>query len=198
MAERGVVVTCESIRAWCEKFGQDYAKRIRARRGKPGGTRPLDEIFIKAAGRLPYLWRAVDQDGSVLDIPVLPRRDQKTAARFFKKLLRQMKFEPRVAVTDKLASYSAPCARLPPSTAYQRDVGPNNRAENSNQPAREREGRMRGFNSSRHAQQNLSAFGMIRDLYSVGGHLLSARNFRVLLRRRFDEWRTIAGVRASA
>ena len=88
MAERGVTVTYETIRAWCERFGRDYAKRIRARRGKLGDTWHLDEVFIKIGGRLQYLWRAVDQDGSVLDILVQPRRNKRAATRFFKKLLR--------------------------------------------------------------------------------------------------------------
>ncbi len=84
MAERGVTVTYKTIRAWCERFGRDYAKRIRARRGKLGDIWHLDEVFIKIGGRLQYLWRAVDQDGSVLDILVQPRRNKKAAARFFK------------------------------------------------------------------------------------------------------------------
>jgi putative transposase len=88
MAERGVTVTYETIRAWCERFGRDYAKRIRARREKLGDTRHLDEVFIKIGGRLQYLWRAVDQDGSVLDILVQSRRSKKAATRFFRKLLR--------------------------------------------------------------------------------------------------------------
>ena len=82
MAERGVTVTYESIRAWCYKFGQDYAKRIRARRGQLGDTWHLDEVYLKIGGCVQYLWRAVDQDGSVLDILVQPRRDKKAAARF--------------------------------------------------------------------------------------------------------------------
>ena len=136
MAERGVTVTYETIRAWCERFGRDYAKRIRARRGTLGDTWHLDEVFIKIGGRLQYLWRAVDQDGSVLDILVQPRRNKRAATRFFKKLLRRMKYAPRIVVTDKLASYSAPCAELLPNTAHRRDKGLNNRAENSHQPTR--------------------------------------------------------------
>ena len=86
MAERSVTVTYETIRAWCYKFGQDYAKRIRARRGQLGDTWHLDEVYLKIGGRLQYLWRAVDQDGSVLDILVQPHRDKEAAAQFFKKL----------------------------------------------------------------------------------------------------------------
>jgi len=82
MAERGVTVTYETIRAWCYKFGKDYAMRIRARRGRLGDTWHLDEVYLKIDGRLQYLWRAVDQDGSVLDILVQPHRDKKAAARF--------------------------------------------------------------------------------------------------------------------
>jgi putative transposase len=109
MAERGVTVTYETIRAWRERFGRGYAKRIRARRGRLGDTWHLDEVFIRIGGRLQYLWRAVDQDGSVLDILVQSRRSKKAAARFFRKLLRGLRYAPRVVVTDKLASYSAPC-----------------------------------------------------------------------------------------
>jgi putative transposase len=109
MAQRGVVVTYESIRAWCEKFGRDYAKRNRARRGKLGDIWHLDEVFLKIGGRMQYQWRAVDQDGSVLDILVQLRRSKKAALRFFRKLLRCARYAPRVVVTDKLASYVAPC-----------------------------------------------------------------------------------------
>lgn len=198
MSERGVSVTYETIRAWCERFGRDYAKRIRTRRGKLGDTWHLDEVFIKIGGRLQYLWRAVDQDGSVLDILVQSRRSKKAAARFFRKLLRGLRYAPRVVVTDKLASYRAPCAELLPNTAHRRDKGLNNRAENSHQPTRERERRMRGFKSARHAQRFLSIFGMITDLFSVGRHLLSAINYRAALSRRFVEWRQVAGVSAAA
>src|SRR5262249_8063559 len=116
MAERGVTVTYESIRTWCYKFGRDYAKRIRARRGKLGDTWHLDEVYIKIDGRFKFLGRAVDQEGSVLDILVHPRRDKEAAARFFKMLLRGAMYAPRVVVTDRLASYIAPCAEFLPDT----------------------------------------------------------------------------------
>jgi putative transposase len=197
MAERGVTVTYESIRAWCYKFGRDYAKRIRARRGQLGDTWHLDEVCVKIDGRLQYLWRAVDQDGSVLDILVQARRDKRAAARFFMKLLRGARYAPRVVVTDRLASYIAPCAELLPNTVHRRDKGLNNRAENSHQSTRERERRMRGFKSAGHAQRFLSIFGLIADLFGVGRHLLSASSYRVALSRRFIEWRSIAGVSAA-
>jgi putative transposase len=198
MAERGVTVTYESIRAWCYKFGRDYAKRIRARRGQLGDTWYLDEVYLKIDGRLQYLWRAVDQDGSVLDILVQPRRDKKAAARFFKRLLRGSRYVPRVVVTDKLASYVAPCAESLPNSVHRRDKGLNNRAENSHQSTRERERRMRGFKSAGHAQRFLSIFGVISDLFGVGRHLLSARNYRVALSHRFAEWRIISEIPGAA
>ena len=197
MAERGVTVTYETVRARCHKFGQDYAKHLRARRGQLGDTWHLDEVYLKIGGRLQYLWRAVDQDGSVLDILVQPHRDKKAAARFFKKLLRGLRYAPRVVVTDRLASYVAPCAELLPDTVHRRDKGLNNRAENSHQSTRERERRMRGFKSTGQAQRFLPIFGMVADLFGIGRHLLSARSYRAALGRRFVEWRSIAGVTAA-
>ena len=101
-------------------------------------------------------------------------------------------------MTDRLASYIAPCAELLPNAVHRRDKGLNNRAENSHQPTRERERRMRGFKSAAHAQRFLSIFGLVADLFGVGRHLLSARSYRAALSRRFIEWRSIVGVRAEA
>lgn len=154
IAERGVIVTYESILAWCEKFGRDYAKHLRARRGKLSNIWQLDEVYLKIGGRLQYLWHAVYQEGSVVDILVQLHRDKKAATGFFKKLLRQTNYESRVVVTDKLASYCAPYAELLPNVVHRRDKGLNNRAENSHQPTRERERQMRGFKSSRHARND--------------------------------------------
>jgi putative transposase len=151
MGQRGVTVTYETIRAWCERFGMDYAKRIRDQRGKLGNTRHLDEVFIRIGGQLHYLWRAVDQEGNVLDILVQSRTSKKAATRFFRKVLRGMKYAPRVVVTDRLASYDAPCADLLPATVHRRDKGLNNRAENSHQPTRERERPRKRFKSGKHA-----------------------------------------------
>ena len=106
MLERGVIVSHETIRQWCEKFGQTYANALRRRRARPGDKWHLDEVFIKINGKTHYLWRAVDQRGDVLDILVTSRRDAKAATRFFRKLLKGLKSVPRVLVTDKLASYS--------------------------------------------------------------------------------------------
>ncbi|MBV9163647.1 MAG: IS6 family transposase [Pseudonocardiales bacterium] len=105
MLQRGIVVSHETIRQWCRKFEQTYANGLRRRLPRPGDKWHLDEVFIKIHGKTHYLWRAVDQDGSVLDILVTSRRDAKAATRFFRKLLRGWRSVPRVLITDKLASY---------------------------------------------------------------------------------------------
>jgi putative transposase len=94
LAERGVLVTHESIRSWCRKFGAEFAKRLRRRRPRPGDTWHLDEVFIRIRGVLRYLWRAVDQHGIVLDILVQEKRDGTAAKRFFKCLLHGLQYKP--------------------------------------------------------------------------------------------------------
>jgi len=107
LLERGVVVTYEAIRKWCRKFGQQYANQLRRRRPRPGDKWHLDEVFLTIKGERHYLWRAVDQDGNVLDILVQRRRDKRAAKKFFRKLLKGLTYVPRVIVTDKLKSYGA-------------------------------------------------------------------------------------------
>jgi putative transposase len=107
LAERGVIVTYETIRQWCRKFGQTYANELRRRRPRPGDKWHLDEVFIGINGVQHYLWRAVDQDGNVLDFLVQSRRDKRAAKTFFRRLLKGLAYVPRVLITDKLASYGA-------------------------------------------------------------------------------------------
>src|SRR5580704_15308544 len=131
MAERGVVVTYETIRDWSQKFGGTYAKRLRSRSSRPGDRWHLDEVYLSINGKLQYLWRAVDQDGDVLDILVQPRRNKKAAKKFFRKLLKGLQYVPRAIVTDKLRSYAAAKAEVMPSVEHQQQGRLNNRAENS-------------------------------------------------------------------
>jgi transposase-like protein len=147
MLERGIIISHETVRQWCAKFGQTYANGLRRRRARPGDTWHLDEVFIKIGGKTHYLWRAVDQDGSVLDILVTSRRDAKAATRFFRKLLKGLTYVPRVLVTDKLTSYGVAHRRLIPGVEHRRSKCLNNRAENSHQPTRARERAMRRFRS---------------------------------------------------
>jgi putative transposase len=118
MAARGVVVSYETIRRWCDKFGKQYADRLRRRRARTGDKWHLDEVFRKINGVTHYLWRAVDQNGVVLDIVVQPKRDRFAAIRFFRKLLRAAGRRPRVIVTDKLRSYGAAKRVVMPAVAH--------------------------------------------------------------------------------
>jgi putative transposase len=188
LAMRGVTLSYETIRAWCLKFGQAYANDLRRRSPRPGDRWYLDEVFLKVNGRLHYLWRAVDQDGDVLDILVQSRRDKKAAKKFFRKLLKGLRYVPRVIVTDKLRSYSAARAEVMPSVEHVQQKYQNNRAENSHQPTRLREKVMRGFKSSVHAQRFLSAFGIITSHFRVGRHLYGASAYQAVMKLRFAAW----------
>src|SRR3954453_13913055 len=106
LAARGIIVSHESVRQWARKFGQDFANQIRRRLPAAGDKWYLDEVVIKIAGRKHWLWRAVDQNGLVLDILVQSRRDYKAAKRLLRKLLKKQGIALRVMITDKLASYA--------------------------------------------------------------------------------------------
>jgi putative transposase len=115
---RGVTVTYETIRQWCRKFGQSYANQLRRRQPRPGDKWHLDEVFMTINGKRYYLWRAVDQDGHVLDILVQSRRNKKAAKKFFQKLLKGLAYVPRVIITDQLKSYGAAKRELLPSVEH--------------------------------------------------------------------------------
>ena len=139
LAERGVVVSYESVRRWCTKFAASFADRMRRRRPQPGDKWHMDEVFIRIQGVQHYLWRAVDQNGVALDILVQARRDANAAKRFFQRLLKGLQYVPRVIVTDKLRSYGVARRHLLPSVEHRQSRYLNNRAENSHRPSRRRE-----------------------------------------------------------
>ena len=120
LAERGIVVSYESVRQWCKKFGQTFAGRLRRRRPRPGDKWHMDEVFIRIGGVPHYLWRAVDQEGIVLDILVQRRRDGNAAKRFFRRLLKGLQDVPRVIVTDKLRSYGVARRELLPKVEHRK------------------------------------------------------------------------------
>ena len=161
LAERGVIVSYESIRQWCWRFGADFVRKLRRRPPKPGDTWHLDEVFLRINGVLRYLWRAVDQHGVVLDILAQDRRNAGAAKRFFKRLLAGLKFRPRRIVTDGLRSYGVAHRQLLPNVEHRQSRYLNNRAENSHRPTRRRERHMQRFKSSRQAQDFLSAHTFI-------------------------------------
>ena len=188
MLERGVIVPYETVRRWCLKFGQAYANSLRRRRPRPGGKWHLDEVFVKINGERKYLWRAVDQDGNVLDILVQSRRDKAAARRFFRKLMKKTRSVPRVVVTDKLRSYGAAHREVMPSVEHRSHKGLNNRAENSHQPTRQRERAMKGFRSAGGAQRFLAAFSGISPHFRPPRHLMTAPDHRLEMTIRFTIW----------
>src|SRR6476660_3391824 len=167
LAARGIIVSHESVRQWALKFGQAFANRIRRRLPCAGDKWHLDEVAIKIAGKKHWLWRAVDQDGLVLDILVQSRRDKRAAKRLLRKLLKRHCRAPRVMITDKLASYGAAKREIMPGVEHRQHKGLNNRAENSHQPTRRRERQMKRFKSARQAQRFLSAHDHIANLFHL-------------------------------
>ena len=191
LAERGVSVSYEGVRQWCLKFGQTFAKWIRHRRGRLGDTWHLDELFVSIRGERHYLWRAVAQDGDVLDILVQKHRDQHAATRFFRKLLKGLHYVPRLLVTDRLGSYGAARRELFPGVVHCQGQRLNTRAEVAHQPTRQRERYMRRCKSPGQAQRFLSSHGPINNLFRLGRHLLPARHYRTLRTRAFATWRNV-------
>ncbi len=151
LAQRGVTVSYETIRQWCQTFGLDYARKLRRRRRRMGDTWYVDELFVTMQGRRHYLCRAVDQDGDVIDILVQSRRDRHAAVRFFRKVLKGQGRSPHRLITDQLRSYSAAHRTVMPSVVHSTRQYENNRAEVSHQPTRQRERQMRRFTSAAHA-----------------------------------------------
>ena len=188
LAQRGVTVTYETIRQWCQQFGPVYARRLRRRRGRLGDTWHLDEVFVTIQGRQQYLWRAVDEDGDVLDILVQSHRNRRAAVRFFRKLLKTQGRVPRRLITDQLRSYAAACRTVMPSVVHVTDQYANNRAEVSHQPTRQRERQMRRFKSAAQLQRFASVHGIVQNLFRVSRHLLRSAHHRLLRTRAFVEW----------
>ena len=193
MLERGVIVSYETVRRWCAKFGPTYANALRRRQSRPGDEWHLDEVFLKINGGRKYLWRAVDADGNVLDILVQNRRDKAAARRFFRRLMKKTGTVPRVVVTDKLRSYGAAHREVMPSVEHRSHKGLNNRAENSHQPTRQRERAMKGFHSTGGAQRFLSAFSGISPHFRPHRHLMTAPDHRAEMTIRFAIWDQITG-----
>jgi putative transposase len=194
MAERGVLLTYEAVCYWCRKLGQTYANQLRRRCPRPGDKWHLDEVFLSIHSERHYLWRAVDQEGHVLDILVQRHRDARAAKRFFRKLLKGLTYVPRVIITDKLASYGAAKREVLPSVEHRQHRYLNNRAETSHQPIRQRERRMQRFKSPGHAQRFLSAYGPIASHFPPRRHLRSAPEYRQERAQRFQTWQEITGL----
>ncbi len=194
LAERGIEVSYESIRLWCNKFGPHYARRLRRRHQGYGDTFYIDEVFVKIQGKQQYLWRAVDQDGEVVDVFLQARRAGAAAKRFFKHLIRKHGNEPRKIVTDKLRSYGVTHRELIPESILDASKYANNRAELSHQPTRVRERGMWRFKTVQQAQRFLSTHAAVYNLFNLGRHLVSAKHYRLFRECAFASWKRAAAL----
>jgi len=177
LAERGIVVSYETIRAWVAKFGGHYAKSIRRDRPAPSDKWHLDEVVITIGGTKHWLWRAVDCQGDALDILVQSRRNKKAAKRFFRKLFKQYGL-PRAVITDKLRSYGAALKALAPGIDHRSHKGLNNRAEISHRPTRRREKIFGRFKSPRQAQRILAVHDQVQTVFRPRRYTLTAASYR--------------------
>ena len=198
MLYRGVEVTYESIWEWCRKFGQQYANQLQRKRPYITDKWHLDEVVVTIKGQQYYLWRAVDSEGNVLDVLLQRHRDPKAAKRLCTQASEKTRLVPRVVVTDKLKSYEAAKKQVLKNVEHRQHKGLNNLCENSHQPTRIRERRMRRFKSPGQAQRFLSAFGPIQGHFHPKQHQLTAQRYRQQLRQRFEDWREIAGLNSAA
>jgi len=189
LAERGIIVTRESIRLWCIKFGALYARRLKRNHRGYGETFCIDEVFVEINGKRHYLWRAVDQDGEVVDVYLQAKRDGAAAKRFFMRLLRSHGGDPRKIVTDKLRSYGVAHREMIPETIHGTKQYENNRAEQSHESTRVRERGMRKFKSVGQAQRFVNAHAAVSNLFNLGSHLVRAQHYRELRISAFIEWK---------
>jgi putative transposase len=188
LAERGVIVSREAIRLWCIKFGTIYTRRLKRKHRGYGDTFFIDEVFVRINGKLHYLWRAVDQDGEVVDVYLQAKRDGAVAKGFFKRSLRSHGGEPRKIVTDKLRSYGVAHRELIPEAIHDTSQYASNRAEQSHEPTRVRERVIRRFKSVGRAQWFLGAHAAVSNLFNLGRHLVRAEHYRDLRVSAFAEW----------
>jgi putative transposase len=196
LAERGIIASYETIRRWVAHFGPIYARRLRSERPSPTGRWHLDEVFVSIAGRQMYLWRAVDDEGEVLDVLVQARRDKDAALRLMRRLLRNRGLVPTSIVTDRYCANDAAFRDLGLSSIHHRGKRLNNRAESSHVPVRRRERKMQGFRSARSAQRFLSSHSATYNTFNVSRHLTTASTHRILRGHAFDAWKTAVVVAA--
>ena len=193
LLERGIVVSYETIRRWGRKFGPAYAKLIRRRRSSSRDIWHLDEVVVSIAGRKHWLWRAVDQNGYVLDEIVQSRRDTKAARRLLIRLLKKAGVAPKRIITDKLRSYGAAKRDVMPGVEHWSHKGLNNRAENSHLPVRKRERTMQGFRSAGSLQRFISIFSALRNLFVIPHHKRSAPATHIHRIRAMAHWTAATG-----
>jgi putative transposase len=194
--ERGIVVSYETVRRWALKFGPAYARRLRRKRPNRRHIWHLVEVVVTISGKRHWLWRAVDQDGYVLDEIVQTRRDTKAAKRLLKRLLKKQGCPPRRMITDKLGSYAAARGQVIPEVEHRSHKGLNNRAENSHLPFRRRERARQGFRSAGGLQRFVNVFSAVRNLFVPPRSRRSARATHLHRLNAMAEWKSAANIAA--
>ncbi len=192
LAERGIDASNETVRRWFLKFGRLIASNLRQSRPQPSPRWHLDEMVNKIRGRRHWLWRAVDDEGEVLDFLVQPRRCARSARRLLRKLLKKQGFAPARITTDKLRSYAAAIRQERLSAVHDQGLRANNRAENSHQPVRRRERKMQRFKSAGSAQRFLSIQAAVQNVFTVQRHLIPRAIFKQFRMAAFEVWRECA------
>lgn len=189
LAARGIEVSYETIRCWTRKFGPQFARRLKKLRPAPSPRWHLDEMVCTVGGRRMYLWRAVDDEGEVLDLVMQRKRDTEAALVLLRRLLRNQPVDPESITTDGLASYSAALADLGLVSLHRPGrLRENNRAENSHLPIRRRERKQQGFKSQASAQRFLSSHAAVYNTFYTARHLTSRGTLRSFRSAAFEAW----------
>jgi putative transposase len=196
LLEWGIVVSYETIRRWGKKFGPEYVRRLRRKPPSQNDVWHLDEVLISITGKKHWLWRAVDQDGYVLDELIQNRRDTKAAKRLLTRLMKKQGMAPKRIITDMLPLYRAARRQVMPRVEHRSHKGLNNRAENSHLPLRKRESTMQGFRSAGGLQRFTFVFSAVRNLFAPARSNRTALSTHIHRLQAMAAWRAAAGVLA--
>jgi len=188
LLERGIFISYETIRRWSQKFGTAFARRLRRKRASAGDVWHLDEVRIVIRGQPHWLWRAVDQDGYILDEILQTRRNTKATRRLLTRLLNKQGARPKRIITDKLKSYGAAKRQLMACVEHRSHKGLNNRAENSHLPLRKRERVLQKFRSPGVCPRFISVFSAVRNLFVPPASIDNALSRHLHRLRAFAQW----------
>lgn len=195
LAQRGIEVSYETIRCWTIKFGPQIARNLKRRRLAPSPRWHLDEMVCSVGGKRMYLWRAVDDEGEVLDLVMQRNRDTGAALKLLKRLLRNQPVEPETITTDGLGSYVAALKILGLQDRHRPGrLRENNRAENAHLPIRRRERKMQRFKSQASAQRFLTTHSAIYNTFYTQPHLISRPTLRRFRGEALRVWNEATGV----
>jgi len=197
LAERGIDVSYETVRCWVDKFGRAIAANIRRSRPHPGSVWHLDEMVVRINGKRMFMWRAVDDEGEVLDALVQKQRNKRAALKLLRKLLKRQDYTPDDIVTDGLPSYGAALETLGCRSRHRPGrLRENNRAENSHLSVRRRERKMQCFKSQGQTQRFVSTHGAIYNLFNIQRHLISRSTLRTFRANAMEGWMAVSAATA--